>query len=287
MPRIRSNLGIKKRLIFGDGADVCSKTIKSNGAPMRSRPRRNRSYWKKPVGLLVLTVWIALDVAVVEYLGRHDGSKGGPFSFLRRKRKKHKEKPKGRHVVEVIEYMKAKERGEADPIAAAEAAMKKKAQERRRVVEKEKEENEAAEAAAAAAPKDKAKAAPKKNKPRPRSAAFERPPLDSILDENGKVVGDPGFLLDVAVIGFGKCGTSAVMDWIGKHPKVRVFPKEVWNLMDNQLPEFIRRLYTELEPGPYLHGYKAPQDITQDRILDLYRKYWPDAKLIIGSELYL
>jgi len=114
------------------------------------------------------------------------------------------------------------------------------------------------------------------------SASMKRPPLDSILDKNGRVIGDPGFLLDVAVIGFGKCGTSTVMDWIGMHPDVRAFPKEVWNLMDNQLPTFITRLYNELEPGPYLHGYKAPQDITQDHILNLYRKYWPNAKLILG-----
>ena len=119
----------------------------------------------------------------------------------------------------------------------------------------------------------------------PNGEVFQRPPLDSILDdENDNIIGDPGFLLDVAVIGFGKCGTSTMMDWIGTHPHVRAFPQEVWDLTDHRVSNFIRRLYTELEPGPFLHGYKAPQDITQDRILDLYRKYWPRAKLIVGSE---
>ena len=118
-----------------------------------------------------------------------------------------------------------------------------------------------------------------------QSKPKNRPPLDAILSkDDGKVIGDPGFLLDVAVIGFGKCGTSTIMDWMGQHREVRAFPKEVWNLMDRQLPTFIQRLYTELEAGPFLYGYKAPQDITQDYILDYYRKYWPHAKLIIGSE---
>ena len=122
----------------------------------------------------------------------------------------------------------------------------------------------------------------------PATTTKRRPPLDAILDDQDNIIGDPGFLLDVAVIGFGKCGTSTMMDWIGTHPQVRVFPQEVWDLTDDKVPQFIRRLYQELEPGPYLHGYKAPQDITQDRILDLYRKYWPHAKLIVGSEcLYI
>lgn len=35
------------------------------------------------------------------------------------------------------------------------------------------------------------------------------PPLESILDEEGNVIGSPQALLQFAVIGFGKCGTSS------------------------------------------------------------------------------
>lgn len=37
------------------------------------------------------------------------------------------------------------------------------------------------------------------------------PPLDSIIDENMNIIGDPQPLLDFAIIGFGKCGTSTLM----------------------------------------------------------------------------
>jgi hypothetical protein len=37
------------------------------------------------------------------------------------------------------------------------------------------------------------------------------PPLDSIIDKNMNIIGDPQPLLDFAIIGFGKCGTSTLM----------------------------------------------------------------------------
>jgi H+/Cl- antiporter ClcA len=60
------------------------------------------------------------------------------------------------------------------------------------------------------------------------------PPLESVVDGDGSIVGDPGFLLDFAVLGFGKCGTSTVMHWLAEHPQVAAFRREVWDLMWGQ-----------------------------------------------------
>jgi hypothetical protein len=42
-------------------------------------------------------------------------------------------------------------------------------------------------------------------------AKHSLPPLDSVIDENMTIIGDPQPFLDFAIIGFGKCGTSTLM----------------------------------------------------------------------------
>jgi hypothetical protein len=37
------------------------------------------------------------------------------------------------------------------------------------------------------------------------------PPLESIIDKDMNIIGDPQPFLDFAIIGFGKCGTSTLM----------------------------------------------------------------------------
>jgi hypothetical protein len=107
-------------------------------------------------------------------------------------------------------------------------------------------------------------------------------PLESILDENNTVIGDPGWLLDFGIIGYGKCGTSTMMIWLLEHPEVQAFGKEMNEFMQGRPGDLIYKLYTDLAPGPYQRGYKAPQDVTQRHILDYYRQYWPHARLLIG-----
>jgi hypothetical protein len=87
---------------------------------------------------------------------------------------------------------------------------------------------------------------------------YGRPPLRTILD-NDAVIGDPSWLLDFGIIGYGKCGTSTMMIWLKDHPQVQAFDHELKELMVRRPDALIRRLYTELQPGPYKRGYKAPQ----------------------------
>jgi hypothetical protein len=109
-----------------------------------------------------------------------------------------------------------------------------------------------------------------------------RPPLHTLIDKNDRIIGDPGWLLDFAIMGYGKCGTSTMMFWLREHPEIQAFGNEKGHFMARKPGLMVRQLYENLEVGPYQRGYKAPQDVTQFHILDYYRLYWPHAKIIIG-----
>lgn len=114
-------------------------------------------------------------------------------------------------------------------------------------------------------------------------ANYTRPDLDSIIDpETNKIIGDPQFLLDFAVVGFGKCGTSTIMHWLASHPEVQMFRNEVWELMFHKPHQLIQLLYLELPPGHFKRGYKSPGDITQTHILEYFRTFFPKTRLIVG-----
>ena len=90
-------------------------------------------------------------------------------------------------------------------------------------------------------------------------AVYGRPALDTIIDDNNTIIGDASWLLDFGIIGFGKCGTSTMMMWLKEHKEVQAFDMELKELLIKQPGALVRRLYTQLQPGPYQRGYKAPQ----------------------------
>lgn len=112
--------------------------------------------------------------------------------------------------------------------------------------------------------------------------SMDRPPLHTIVNDDNEIIGDPEWLLDFAILGYGKCGTSTMMHWLREHPEIQAFGREKGHFMSRKPGLMIRQLYEVLEPGPYQRGYKAPQDVTQVHILNYYRTYWPNAKLILG-----
>lgn len=70
------------------------------------------------------------------------------------------------------------------------------------------------------------------------------------------------FLLDYAVVGFAKCGTTTLSLWLDAHPEISDFPTEVWDLYHGLQVKFIKRLYAKVleeAAGKYqrrIHGYK-------------------------------
>lgn len=125
-----------------------------------------------------------------------------------------------------------------------------------------------------------------------------RPPLSSLIADSRKkyirqrnqtVIGDPQFLLDFAIIGYPKCGTSSMSALLGAHPEVQIWPKEMQHLSYSKPADAIWHLYTKLEEGNYKRGYKSPFDITNRlshgrnlSAMDYIREYFPKTKLIVG-----
>jgi hypothetical protein len=116
---------------------------------------------------------------------------------------------------------------------------------------------------------------------RTRMINYTRPRLSELIS-NGTVIGDPQFLLDFVVAGFGKCGTSTMMHWLADHPEVQSFRDEIWELMRSNPAGLIDMLYNSLPPGHYKRGYKSPGEITQAHILEYLAKYWPKTRLVVG-----
>jgi hypothetical protein len=128
--------------------------------------------------------------------------------------------------------------------------------------------------------------------------SFGRPPLSSLINKTHILV-DPYFtstissnnnniynvswLLDFAIIGFGKSGTSSVLYWLSQQDHVSAFTPEVWELMLHQPHKMVEYLYRDLPRERHLRrGYKGPSDVTQAHVIDYFRNYFPQTKLIVG-----
>ena len=108
-----------------------------------------------------------------------------------------------------------------------------------------------------------------------------RPPLSSLIREDGNVTGRVDFLLDFAIVGHPKTGTTNLSEWLRSHSgSVHMHPMEVHALTEND-PARMVQLLCELPPHG-LHGYKAPKDIVYPHVLALLTRHWPHTKLIVG-----
>ena len=108
------------------------------------------------------------------------------------------------------------------------------------------------------------------------------PPLSSLVQEK-IIIADVDFLLDFAIAGFAKTGTTTLARrYFEKHPEIAIPHDEIYHLKERKPAEMVRLLH-RLNPRKNIkRGYKAPRDIADSRILDMYDKYWPSAKLIVG-----
>lgn len=114
---------------------------------------------------------------------------------------------------------------------------------------------------------------------------IHRPPLETILTPKGEIIGDPAFLLDFAIVGFPKCGTTALQDWLSQHPQVQLLPGEPYPLMNRKPYLLIWKLYTHLpedDQMKFVRGYKNPLDIRVPLSMQYLSKLFPRTLLIIG-----
>jgi len=117
--------------------------------------------------------------------------------------------------------------------------------------------------------------------------AEDKPPLSSLIQDNQqKIIGDPEFLLDFAIIGFPKTGSTSMSSWIGQHSETHIANNEMFALSEGRPAGAVMSLYRLLVGSngtDCKQGYKSPYDITnKGGALESLQTYWPKARLIIG-----
>ena len=144
------------------------------------------------------------------------------------------------------------------------------------------------------------------------------PPLDSLIgDLHQNVTGDVQSLLDFAIVGFGKCGTTALINWLDDHPEINTIPKEALHLSRQRPALMVQKLYqmkvdswmqhyqnhstslgvpadevavsTDAKDSSSsnqvmvgrIQGFKNPSDIRRPEAMIYLRQHWPETKLIV------
>lgn len=109
-----------------------------------------------------------------------------------------------------------------------------------------------------------------------------RPPIDSLVKEYN-VTGDASWLLNFAIIGFPKCGTSTLMFHLQNHPEIQIFSDERCDMAFNKQARLIRDLYNEFPEGDYARGLKCPMDVESTKLgMPNYLQYFPQTRFLVG-----
>lgn len=120
------------------------------------------------------------------------------------------------------------------------------------------------------------------------------PPLKDLIGGDGNIASyeDISWLLDFAIIGFAKTGTTSILRHLSD--LTHLPPAETCDLVVNGTAKLVRQLYEdrnkrldkaerngdEFEERP--RGLKCPQDVSSEFSMHNYARYFPNTKLIIG-----
>jgi hypothetical protein len=66
-----------------------------------------------------------------------------------------------------------------------------------------------------------------------------RPPLHTIVHKEWNITGDASWLLNYAIVGFPKCGTSTLMFHLQNHSQVQMFGDERCDVAYDQVPDAV------------------------------------------------
>jgi hypothetical protein len=137
-----------------------------------------------------------------------------------------------------------------------------------------------------------------KDKPRKRRFAQEEqslqqqqsplPLLKTLVKEN-QIVANVSFLLDFAIIGFPKCGTTTLQHWLDEHPQIDTTPNENYLNMANASDKLVRLLHPlkkqQLLRKKHKHllGYKETKDIYSPQSHYSFASHWYNTKLIVST----
>lgn len=108
-----------------------------------------------------------------------------------------------------------------------------------------------------------------------------RPLLDNIL-QGWNITGDPSWLLNLAIIGFPKTGTSTLMKYLHMSPQIHVFDEERCEMGYNQHVRLMESLYKDMPPGDMIRGIKCPRDLEVPLALQNYQTHFPKTDFMVG-----
>ena len=109
------------------------------------------------------------------------------------------------------------------------------------------------------------------------------PSLKSIVS-GWNITGNASWLLQFAIVGFPKSGTSSLMFHLRTHPEVKIFEDERCDLSYNRQAVLIRDLYLKFQPSaPVVRGVKCPFDLENPKLaLPNYKRFFPETNFIVG-----
>lgn len=115
---------------------------------------------------------------------------------------------------------------------------------------------------------------------------YNWPPLSDIIwkvnENKTNIIGDVQWLLDYAIVGHSKTGTTDLQRWLTRHPEVQGHVTEVRSLFHHNPGELVELMYNLSSGTPLIRGYKHPLDIVYDYSVDYLAQYWPSTRLIVG-----
>lgn len=116
--------------------------------------------------------------------------------------------------------------------------------------------------------------------PRPYEP-MPRPPEEAVVYD-WNVTGDPQWLINFAITGFPKCGTSTLMHYFADNPEIQIFGNERCELGANQHVPLFRDMYQKFAGGDYVRGIKCPSNLENSLALTNYAKWLPKTDMIVG-----
>ena len=117
------------------------------------------------------------------------------------------------------------------------------------------------------------------------------PDLAELIDErDGSVVGDVSFLLDFAIVGFPKSGTTFMKDYLNRTTGTYVYEREFCMKRDGDVARFVAEYHalhvalnqTDLGRKTVSFGIKCPGPLYRANDLVYLREYFPETRLIVG-----
>ena len=108
------------------------------------------------------------------------------------------------------------------------------------------------------------------------------------LVQGEKIIGNVEHLLDFVIAGFAKTGTTTLTkSYFNKHPEISIPLSEIHFLTNHEPVKMVHLLHSLQKPASSTttttkRGYKSPRDIADPKVLNMFAKFWPRAKLIVG-----